>query len=119
MRILDVEAVAPADAPALTPHLVKGEPVHAAFRSPSAAVLFTASRILLVERNALLDEKVETSSFSYRSMRQFSLSEASAAEGRVAVKIWLGADPQPLHLRAAGSSAELAALQLFLAGMLH
>ncbi|HZG07691.1 MAG TPA: PH domain-containing protein [Allosphingosinicella sp.] len=118
MRILDVEAVAPADAPALTPHLVSGEPIHAAFRSPSAAVLFTATRILLVERNALLDEKVETSSFSYRSMRQFSLSEASGAGGRVAIKVWLGADPQPLHLRA-GADAELTALQLFLAGMLR
>jgi hypothetical protein len=117
MRILDVDAVSSSEAPALTEHLVPGEVVHTAFRSPTAAVLFTEARILLVERNALLDEKVETSSFSYRAMRQFSLAEASAAGARVAVKIWLGADPQPLHLRA-GTGTDLRPLQQFLAGKL-
>jgi hypothetical protein len=116
MRILDVDAVAAGDAPSLTEHLVAGEIVHTAFRSPTAAVLFTAARILLVERNALLDEKVETSSFSYRAMRQFSFAEASG-QARVAVKIWLGADPQPLHLRA-GAGTDLRPLQQFLAGKL-
>ena len=117
MRILDVEAVAAQEAPSITEHLVPGEVVHTAFRSPTAAVLFTAARILLVERNSLLDEKVETSSFSYRSMRQFSFAEASAEGARVAVKIWLGADPQPLHLRA-GTGTDLRPLQQFLAGKL-
>jgi len=117
MRILDVEAVVPAEARAITEHLVPGEDVQAVFRSPSAAVLFTATRILLVERNSLLDEKVETSSFSYRAMRQFSLTEASGEGVRVAVKIWLGADPQPLHLRAA-SGTDLRPLQQLLAGKL-
>lgn len=117
MRILDVDAVSSSEAPALTEHLVPGEVVHTAFRSPTAAVLFTAARILLVERNALLDEKVETSSFSYRAMRQFSFAEASASGARVAVKIWLGADPQPLHLRA-GTGTDLRPLQQFLAGKL-
>jgi hypothetical protein len=101
----------------MTEHLVPGEVVHAAFRSPTAAVLFTAARILLVERNSLLDEKVETSSFSYRAMRQFSFAEASSQGARVAVKIWLGADPQPLHLRA-GAGTDLRPLQQLLAGKL-
>lgn len=117
MRILDVDGVAPQEAPLLTDHLMPGEIVHAAFRSATAAVLFTATRILLVERNALLDEKVETSSFSYRAMRQFSLAEASGQGGRVAVKIWLGADPQPLSLRA-GVGTDLRPLQQLLAGKL-
>jgi hypothetical protein len=117
MRILDVESVPAQEAPGITEHLVAGEVIHSAFRSPTAAVLFTAARILLVERNALLDEKVETSSFSYRAMRQFSFAEASAEGARVAVKIWLGADPQPLHLRA-GSGTDLRPLQQLLAGKL-
>jgi hypothetical protein len=117
MRILDVESVPVQEAPRITGHLVPGEVVHSAFRSPTAAVLFTAARILLVERNALLDEKVETSSFSYRAMRQFSFAEASAQGARVAVKIWLGADPQPLHLRATAGT-DLRPLQQFLAGKL-
>ena len=115
MRILDVEPVAPADADRLTGHLVEGEAVRAAFRSPSASVLFTDRRILLIQVETLLDEKVETSSFSYRAMRQFSLTEASGSGGRSALKIWLGAEPQPLHQRGGG---ELAALQRLLAQML-
>ena len=117
MRILDVESVPAQEAPRISEHLVPGEVVHAAFRSPTAAVLFTAARILLVERNSLLDEKVETSSFSYLAMRQFSFAEASAEGARVAVKIWLGGDPQPLHLRA-GSGTDLRPLQQLLAGKL-
>jgi hypothetical protein len=117
MRILDVDAVAPQEAPLLSEHLLHGEAVNTGFRSPTAAVLFTETRILLVERNSLLDEKVETSSFSYRAMRQFSFAEASGDGGRVAVKIWLGADPQPLHLRA-GPGTDLRPLQQFLAGKL-
>ena len=117
MRILDVDAVAPQEAPLLSDHLVPGEIVHVAFRSPTAVVLFTATRILLVERNALLDEKLETSSFSYRAMRQFSFAEASGQGGRVAAKICLGADLQPLHLRA-GAGTDLRALQQFLAAKL-
>jgi hypothetical protein len=117
MRILDVDAIGAQEAAGLTEHLMSDETVQVAFRSPSAAVLFTAARILLVERNSLLDEKVETSSFSYRAMRQFSLAEASGESGRVGVKIWLGADPQPLHLRA-GPGTDLRPLQQFLAARL-
>ncbi|HEY7810585.1 MAG TPA: PH domain-containing protein [Allosphingosinicella sp.] len=117
MRILDVDSVPVGEATDITGHIAPGEEVHAAFRSPSAAVLFTAGRIILVERNSLLDEKVETSSFSYRAMRQFSVTEASGGNARVAVKIWLGADPQPLHLRAT-SGTDLRPLQMLLAGKL-
>ena len=113
MRILDVEPVASADADRHTGHLVEGEAVRAAFRSPSASVLFTDRRIVLIQIETLLDEKVETSSFSYRAMRQFSLTEASGGEGRNALKIWLGAEPQPLHLRGAGGM--LGGLQRLLA----
>jgi hypothetical protein len=117
MRILDVDSVPVGEASDITGHIAPGEEVHAAFRSPSAAVLFTAARIILVERNSVLVEKVETSSFSYRAMRQFSVTEASGGNARVAVKIWLGADPQPLHLRAT-SGTDLRPLQMLLAGKL-
>jgi hypothetical protein len=114
MRILDVEAIAPAEAAGLTPHIVAGEEVEAAFRSPTALVLFTGRRIVLIQREALLEERVETSSFSYRAMRQFAVLEGSGGEGRAAVKVWLGADPQPLHLRAAPGT-DLRPLQRLLA----
>lgn len=116
MRILDVEPVPLSQAGSLTGHLVEGEAIRAAFRSPSASVLFTDRRIVLIQIETLLDEKVETSSFSYRAMRQFSLTEASGSEGRHALKIWLGAEPQPLHLRGGGGA--LGGLQRLLAEML-
>jgi hypothetical protein len=113
MRILDVEEVEGGEGSLVTGQLVEGETVHAAFRSPTASVLFTDRRILLVEQSALLDVRVETSSFSYRAMRQFSLLEAGS-DRRAAIRIWLGGDPQPLHLRG-NPGTDMARLQRLLA----
>ena len=109
---MDIEPVAAREANGLTPHLIEGEGVLAAFASPTGAVLFTERRILLSLREHLLEEKVETSSWPYRELRHFSIQEGSG--GRSAVRIWLGSEPQPLHLRAAGGP-EIDALQRILA----
>lgn len=117
MRILDVDEIPVAEAGGLTPHLIAGETVHAAFRSASAAVLFTERRIVVVARETLLAEKIETSSFSYRAIRQFATLEAHGEASRTALKIWLGTEPQPLQLRAnAGTSLD--SLQQLLASKL-
>ena len=115
MRILDVDRAAPSEAPALTPHLVPGEAVDAAFASATGAVLFTDRRILLVQHEHLLEARVETISWPYREVHHFSLQES--ADGRSGLRIWLGEEPQPLHLRAR-SGDDLAALQRLLAGRL-
>jgi len=117
MRILDVDHVAPRDAPLHSGHLLPGEPVLAAFASPTGAILFTERRILIVQREHLLEEKVETSSFPYREVRHFSIQEGASGSGRTAIRIWLGADPQPLHLRA-NAGTGFAELQLLLADKL-
>lgn len=117
MRILDVDEVRPSEAPSLTEHLLQGETVHAAYRSGSAAVLFTDRRILLTRREALLDEKLETSSFSYRAVQHFSIQEGTGSESRTAIRIWLGAEPQPLHLRA-NPGTRLLSLQRLLAAQM-
>lgn len=100
MRILDVDQVAPSEASDLTPHLLPGEPVLAAFRAATASLVLTERRILLVVREALLVEKVETGSWPWRAVQHFALLEATGEESRATLKIWLGAEPQPLHLRA-------------------
>ena len=97
MRILDVDQAAPAEAARMTAHLVPGETVAAAFVSPTGATLFTDRRILLVQREHLLEEKVETSSYSWREVRRFAIQEG---ESRSAIRIWLGDEDHPLHLRA-------------------
>lgn len=116
MRILDVDAVAPAEAAGLTPHLLESETVHAAFASPTGSILFTDRRILMTTREHLLEERTETASWPYREVRHFSIQEGGAA-GRSALRIWLGAEPQPLHLRAAAGD-QLLALQRLLADRL-
>jgi hypothetical protein len=100
MRILDVDRAGPGEAARLTGHLLPAESIQAAFVSPTGSVLFTERRILLIVREHLLEERVETSSFPYREVRHFSIQEGPTAEGRTAIRIWLGAEPQPLHLRA-------------------
>jgi hypothetical protein len=116
MRILDVDQVPPSQACTLTPHLAEGEEVLAAFVSPTGSILFAERRIVLVQREHLLEEKTETSSWPYREVRHFAIQEGSAG-GRTAIKIWLGAEPQPLHLRA-GPGTSLEGLQRLLANRL-
>lgn len=117
MRILDVDQAPPADAAALTGHLVSGETVHAAYVAPTGAILFTDRRILIAQREHLLEARIETSSWPYRAVRHFSIQEGEAADSRVAVRIWLGDEAQPLHLRG-NSGTDLRALQRLLADRL-
>jgi Bacterial PH domain len=113
MRILDVDEATSDDIAGVARFLVEGERVEAAFASPTGLIAFTDRRILLSQREHLLEEKVETSSFPYREVRHFSVTEG----GRGAVRIWLAAEPQPLHLRAE-RDAHLLALQRLLASKL-
>lgn len=113
MRIFNVDAINPADVPGFTDQLMPGETVRAAFASETTTILFTERRIVTIQLQVLLTERLETSSFSWRAMRQFSMLQGAASEGRSELKIWLGADPQPLHLRA-GEDTDLASLHRLL-----
>jgi zona occludens toxin (predicted ATPase) len=117
MRILDVDQAPPADAAALTDHLVSGEAVHAAYVAPTGAILFTDRRILIAQREHLLEARIETSSWPYRSVRHFSIQEGEAADSRAVVRIWLGDEAHPLHLRG-NPGTDLRALQRLLADRL-
>ena len=116
MRILDVEPVSAAEGAGLTPHLTPDERIDAAFVSPTGALLFTDLRLLLVTREHLLEERVETTSWPYREIRHFAVQDI--ADGRVSLRIWLGAEPQPLHLRAR-AGVDLGPVQSLLAGRLR
>ena len=89
----------------------------AAFVAPTGAVLFTDRRILLAQREHLLEARIETSSWPYRSVRHFSIQEGEAADSRAAVRIWLGEEAHPLHLRG-NPGTDLRALQRLLADRL-
>ena len=100
MRIFNVDSIAPADRSGLSDQLLPDEIVIEAFHSQSATILFTDRRIVTVQLQVLLAERSETSSFSYRSVRQFSIVQGAPSETRTEIRIWIGPDPQPLHLRA-------------------
>jgi hypothetical protein len=112
MRILDVELMSAAEADRLAPYLTAGEEVDAAFASATGAVVLTGRRILIVTREHLLEEKVETTSWPYRQIHRFSIQES--ADGRASLRIWLGDEAQPLHLRAS-AGVDLYPLQRLLA----
>lgn len=114
MRILDVDQAPAAEAAALTDHLIPEEVVHFAFVAPTGAILFTDRRIVIAQREHLLEARIETSSWPYRAVRHFSIQEGEAAESRSAVRIWLGDEAQPLHLRA-NPGADFRPLQRLLA----
>jgi hypothetical protein len=115
MRIFDVDEGKAGEAPRLTPHLVADEIVHILYVSTTGLVIFTDRRILIVQREHLLEERVETSSYPYRSVRHFSIQEG--AEGFSQMRIWLGEEEHPLHLRAR-PGADLGPLQHLLARQL-
>jgi hypothetical protein len=100
MRIFNVDAIAQADRAGLTDQLLPGEKVEEAFHAQTTTILFTDRRIMTVQLQVLLAERLETSSFSYRAMRQFSMVKGSPPDSRSEIRIWLSSDPQPLHLRA-------------------
>jgi hypothetical protein len=118
MAIFDVASINPADAAALTDQLLAGEKVRQAFRAATTTILFTDRRILTIQLHMLLSERLETSSFSYRGIRQFSMLRGAPPQSRNEAKIWLGSDSHPLHLRAT-EGTDLGPLQQLLAEMLH
>jgi hypothetical protein len=111
MRILDIDDSAPPDAARLSPCLVDGETVLIAFGSPTGSILFTERRLILSQREHLLEERMETTSYPWREVRRFAVQEGTQ---RLVLRIWLGEDDHPLQLRA-GAQTDLGPLQRLLA----
>jgi hypothetical protein len=57
---------------------------------------------------------VETSSYPYREVRRFALQESAGGDGFRQLRIWLGDEDHPLHLRAR-MGTDLHSLQRLLA----
>ena len=100
LRTFDVAPLTPADFAGLAGHLLPGETIAAAFRGETTTVMFTDRRIVTVQRQVVISERIETSSISYRAVRMFSLNRGAGGEGRAELRIVLESDSHPLHLRA-------------------
>lgn len=100
MRTFDVDPLGPEDAKGLADHLLPGERIEIGFRGASTTVLFTDRRIVTVQVQDLISERIETASISYRALRQFSLNRSVDGQGRSEFKLTLEGEAHPLHLRA-------------------
>jgi hypothetical protein len=100
LRTFDVAALAPERFVDFAGHLLQGERVEAAFRGETTTILFTDRRIVTVQVQVLISERIETTTISYRAVRQFSLNRAADGAGRSELRILFESDGHPLHLRA-------------------
>jgi hypothetical protein len=100
MRTFDVDPLSPDDARDYADHLLPGERIEIGYRGASTTVLFTDRRIVTVQLQVVISERIETTSISYRAVRLFSLNRGVNGEGRSEFKIALEQEGNPLHLRA-------------------
>lgn len=113
-RTFDVDSLAPEDRDAFTDHLLEGERIEIGFRGERTSILFTDRRIVTVQLQMLIAERIETTSISYRAIRMFSLNRGITGEGRSEFRITLESEAHPLHLRA-NAGTDFAPLQALLA----
>jgi hypothetical protein len=114
LRTFDVAPLDPADCGDLSGHLLEGERVEAAFRGETTTILFTDRRIVTVQVQIVINERIETSTISYRAVRQFALNRPADGAGRSEFRILLESDAHPLHLRASAGT-DFGPLQTLLA----
>jgi len=100
MRTFDVAPLPRGDHADVAGYLLAGERIEMAFRGETTTVLFTDRRIVTIQRQVVISERIETTSISYRAIRQFSLNQGAGGEGRSEFRILLESDSHPLHLRA-------------------
>jgi hypothetical protein len=100
MRTFDVDPLGPNGAAEYQDYLLPGERIEAGYRGERATILFTDRRIVTVQLQVVISERIETTSISYRAVRLFSLNRGVNGEGRSEFRIALEHEPHPLHLRA-------------------
>jgi hypothetical protein len=100
MRTFDVDRLGAADERDLAAHLLPDERIEAGYGGERGTILFTDRRIVTIQVLVLINERLETSSYSYRAVRSFTLNAPVDGAGRTELRIALDSDEHPLHLRA-------------------
>ena len=100
MRTFDVDRLGRFEEGELAGHLLPGERIDAAYGGERGTILFTDRRIVTIQLLVLINERLETVSYSYRAVRSFALNAPVDGAGRTELKIALDSDEHPLHLRA-------------------
>ena len=100
MRTFDVDRLGRDQEADLARHLLPDERIDAGYGGERGTILFTDRRIVTIQLLVLINERLETTSYSYRAVRSFSLNAPIDGAGRTELKIALDSDEHPLHLRA-------------------
>jgi hypothetical protein len=118
MRTFDVDPLGPDEHRDFAEHLLAGERIEIGFRGERTSILFTDRRIVTVQLQVVIAERIETTSISYRAVRMFSLNRGVGGEGRSEFRITLDSEAYPLHLRA-NPGTDFAPLQGLLAARIE
>lgn len=70
--------------------LAQGEVIHAAFQFVRDAMLFTNTRLILVDKQGVTGKKVEYHSYPYRSISHFAVETSGHFDPDGELKLWVG-----------------------------
>jgi hypothetical protein len=79
------------------PLLAPGEQVERAYQLIRDYFVFTARRLVLVDKQGLTGSKVEYHSIPYKSITHFSVETAGTFDLDAELKIWITGTPMPIQ----------------------
>lgn len=77
--------------------LLPGEEVHRAYRVLRDLFIFTAKRLILVDRQGMTGRKVAYLSIPYKTIRFFAVESAGTFDLDAELKIWIAGMPTPIQ----------------------
>jgi hypothetical protein len=76
--------------------LAEGEGVERAFQLIRDLLIFTRTRLILVDKQGITAKKTEYHSIVYRAITHFSVETAGHFDLDAELKIWISSNPEPI-----------------------
>ena len=76
--------------------LAEGESVERAFQVVRDLIIFTRTRLILVDKQGLTAKKTEFHSIPYRAITHFSVETAGHFDLESELRIWVSSNPEPI-----------------------
>ena len=76
--------------------LTDGEKVEQAFQLVRDLMIFTGTRLILVDKQGMTGQKTEYHSIPYRAITHFSVETAGHFDLEAELRIWITGTPQPV-----------------------
>ncbi len=78
------------------PILIEGEELEKAFKIIRDLYVFTNKRLILVDKQGIVNKKAEFMSIPYKSITKFAKESAGLMDFDAELKIWIADHPQPI-----------------------